>query len=94
MNLSVSHLNFELFSEEYLNQIPYQRIKYETEALKIVKTLDAFANRLNFMLKITSKRNDFDKNDDLAKTVVQSIKMILTSVQKLSLGMYLCALCE
>lgn len=77
---------FHNFQDEYLNGIPPRQIKYETEAYKTLKMLDAFANRLNFMLKMTLKGRN-KQNEKIAKTLMESIELIVTSVQKISFGM-------
>lgn len=61
-------------------------MRYETEAFKIVKMLDCYANRLNSLLKMTLKGRK-EKDGDVAKSVFQSIELIITSVQRISLGM-------
>lgn len=48
--------------------------------------LDAFANRLNFMLKMMLKGRH-ERNGRIAKSVFESIELIITSVQRLSFGM-------
>lgn len=69
----------------YLSKIPQQQIKHETEALKIVKILDNFANRLNFLLRMTLKGRE-ERNEEVAKSVFQSIELIIVSVQRISFG--------
>lgn len=74
------------FQDEYLSRIPAKQMKCETEALKIVKMLDKFASRLSFLLKISLKGRE-EKNEEVAKSVFQSVELIITSVQRISLGM-------
>lgn len=73
------------FLDKYLTKIPVQQLKFETEALKTVKMLDNFAFRLNFLLQVTL-RGRKDRNEGVARSVFQSIELIITSVQKISLG--------
>ncbi|KAG4069121.1 hypothetical protein HA402_008432 [Bradysia odoriphaga] len=69
--------------DQYLNKIPSRQIKYETEAYKTAKMLDAFANRLNFMLKMTLKARK-ERNGQIAKSVLESVELIITSVQRIT----------
>ncbi|XP_037033555.1 uncharacterized protein LOC119072443 isoform X2 [Bradysia coprophila] len=69
--------------DQYLNKIPTRQIKYETEAYKTLRMLDAFANRLNFMLRKTLKGRN-EQNGQIAESVFQSVELIITSVQRIS----------
>lgn len=61
-------------------------MKYETEALRNVKMLDCFAKRLNVLLKMTVNGRQ-ERDGEVAKSVFQSIELIITSVQRISFGM-------
>lgn len=71
--------------DEYLSKIPTKQIKYESEALKIVKVLDNYENRLNYLLKATLKGKE-ERSEEIAKSVFQSIELIIISVQRMSFG--------
>lgn len=62
-------------------------MKYETEALHVVKMLDVFANRLDFMLKMTLNGRGETNEEELVKSVFQSVELIITSVQRMSFGL-------
>lgn len=48
--------------------------------------LDCFAKRLNVLLKMTVNGRQ-ERDGEVAKSVFQSIELIITSVQRISFGM-------